>query len=186
MVMRIAILHWRGRISPVLDAARKVLVVETGEDGEQHRLRKTDVAARAEEFLRLGADVLPCGAISAPLEAALAAHKIQAIGFLSGPVEGVLAAFLDHELSASVFGMPDLRGRRERFRERSETMSASGAGGHGPGCGRGLHGRRGGGRRGAPAGGSVCPACGERRSHRAGEPCRQLKCPKCGGAMTRA
>lgn len=188
--MRIAIPHWQGRISPVFDAARKVLVVEIGEDGqqrrEQHRLRKMDVAARAEEFLRLGADVLLCGAISAPLEAALTAHRIQVIGFLSGPVEQVLAAFLDHELSDSVFGMPGLRGRRERFRERSETMSVSGAGGPGPGCGRGRHGRGGGGRRGGPAGECVCPACGEKLPHRAGEPCRQVKCPKCGAAMTRA
>lgn len=140
-VMRIAVPHWQGRISPVFDAARKVLVVEIGEDGqqrrEQHRLRKMAVAARA------------------------------------------------HVLLESVFSMPGLRGRRERFRGRSETMSASGAGGPGPACGRGRDGRRGG-RRGGPAGECVCPACGEKAPRRAGEPCRQIKCPKCGAAMTRA
>ena len=73
--MKVAIPHWQERVSPVFDSAGSVLLIdiENGRERqrEERRLTRTDIMARAGEFLKFGADVLICGAISAPLEAAL-------------------------------------------------------------------------------------------------------------------
>ena len=71
---------------------------------EERRLTRTDIMARAGEFLKFGADVLICGAISAPLEAALGSSNVKVIGFTCGPVDDVLEAFLNGDL-----GEPDVR-----------------------------------------------------------------------------
>jgi predicted Fe-Mo cluster-binding NifX family protein len=189
--MRIAIPHWQGRVSPVFDAAGSVLLIDIEDGGEsqrrERRLTRTDAAARASEFLKLGADVLICGAISAPLEAALVSSNVEVIGFICGPVEEVLAAFLKNELSDTAFGMPGSRGWRRDWEFRRDTMPRGS--GMGSGCGRGgsqRRGRMGGHRAKGPGGHCVCPQCGEKTAHTAGQPCQQEKCPKCGTAMTRA
>jgi predicted Fe-Mo cluster-binding NifX family protein len=195
-VMRIAIPHWQSRVSPVFDAAASVLLFDI-EDGaerqrEERQLTRTDPLARAGEFLKLGADVLICGAISAPLEAALVSADVQVIGFVCGPVEEVLGAYLSGELANPAFGMPGVRGWRRRFGHRRDKMPK----GFGMGSGRGRGG--GGGRTGSrggrmggplaagPGGSCVCPNCGEKTPHTAGQPCNRLKCPNCGTPMTRA
>jgi predicted Fe-Mo cluster-binding NifX family protein len=75
--MKVAIPEWRGRVSPVFDVARNLLLVEVENGAEQAR-RNVDLivkepGARADFVARLGTDVLVCGAISWPLEMALAA-----------------------------------------------------------------------------------------------------------------
>ncbi|MCC7174096.1 MAG: NifB/NifX family molybdenum-iron cluster-binding protein [Bryobacterales bacterium] len=196
--MKVAIPNWQGRVSPVFDSAGRVLlldVVDGREQGREERpLTRTSLPARAAEFLSLGADVLICGAISAPLEAALASAGVRVVGFVCGPVEEVLAAFLNDGLSGRAFWMPGCGGRRRRFGEGREMMPR----GSGMGFGRGRGGGGGGGRGGArsgrmggpfaagPGGECACPNCGEKTPHTAGQPCNQMKCPKCGASMTRA
>ena len=72
--MRVALPTWRGRISPVFDVARDVVLVDTEAGRELGRreasLDQKSVAARAKGVADLGADVLICGAISWPLEMA--------------------------------------------------------------------------------------------------------------------
>jgi predicted Fe-Mo cluster-binding NifX family protein len=194
--MRVAIPCWQGRVSPVFDAAGTVLVIDI-ENGREHQreerpLTRTDVLARAGEFLKLCADVLICGAISAPLEATLVSSGVRVLGFVCGPIEEVLAAFLDGELARQAFWMPGCGGRRRRLGQGRETMlrgSGMGLGrGRGGGGGRGgsRGGRMGGPLAGGPGGECVCPNCGEKAPHTAGQPCNQMKCPKCGTSMTRA
>jgi predicted Fe-Mo cluster-binding NifX family protein len=196
--MKVAIPSWQGRVSPVFDAAANVLLIDIEDGHEQQReerpLTRTDVLARAKEFLKLGADVLICGAISAPLEAALASSGVRVLGFVCGPVEEVLAAFLDGQLAREAFCMPGCGGWRRRMREGRAAMPR----GFGMGFGRGRGGSGGGGRGGVrggrmggplaagPGGECVCPSCGEKTPHTAGKPCNQMKCPKCGTSMTRA
>lgn len=192
--MRVAIPHWQGRISPVFDVAGSVLLFDI-EDGrerrrEQRPLTQTEVLARAGEFLKFGAEVLICGAISAPLEAALVASGVRVIGFVCGPVGEVLEAFLNGRLVDPAFGMPGVRGWGWCFGPRRNFMPR----GFGMGSGRGRGGRGGGGGRGrmggplaaGPGGSCLCPSCGEKVPHVPGQPCNQTNCPKCGTPMTRA
>jgi predicted Fe-Mo cluster-binding NifX family protein len=191
--MRIAIPQWQGRVSPVFDVAGSLLLVDFEGGGEvrrkEVRLAQTDALGRAADLARLGADVLVCGAISAPLEARLAAAGVRVIGFVCGPVEDILAGFVKGELAKSAFRMPGCWGQHRRLREGRNFMAS----GFGPGSGRGRGRRAGGGRgrmggplAGGPGGECVCPKCGEKAPHAAGRPCVQVTCPKCGTPMIRA
>ena len=116
--MRIAIPQWQGRIAPVFDTAGHLLMVDV-QDGrevrrEEKRRAKTDLPARTAEFLSCGADVLICGAISAPLQFKIAASGVRVIAFLCGTVDEVLGAFLNGTLADPVFAMPGCRRRRWR------------------------------------------------------------------------
>ena len=55
-------------------------------------LETADPFLRAQELKNLGVDVVVCGAISQPFEAALSAAGIKVIGFVCGPLEEVLSA----------------------------------------------------------------------------------------------
>jgi predicted Fe-Mo cluster-binding NifX family protein len=191
--MRVAIPHWQGRVSPVFDVAGRLLLIDI-ENGRETRREDRQLAARellgrAAELLSARADVLICGAISAPVEARLAGLGVQVIGFVCGGIDDVLGAFLQGELKGPAYLMPGCRQRRRRLRGRSDDMRggfgrASGLGmGRGGGGGRG---RGGGPLAGGPGGDCVCPKCGEKVPHTTGKPCAQTTCPKCGTPMTRA
>jgi len=123
--MRIAIPQWQGRIAPVFDVAAHLLMVEVEDNRETHReekrLIKTELSARAAEVLGYGADILICGAISAPLQFRIAASGIQVIAFICGTVDEVLAAYLNGTLANPAYVMPGCRrwrwrGGRDTFR----------------------------------------------------------------------
>jgi len=120
--MRIAIPDWQGRISPVFDAAKKVLLVDVEGDRQvgrsEHRLAHLDPLLRAKEVAELGADMVICGAVSWPLEMALRSAGVGLIAQTCGPVEDVLDAFLSGQLTDEAYLMPGCCGRRRRFRGR--------------------------------------------------------------------
>jgi len=194
--MRVAIPQWQGRVSPVFDVAGnlQLIDIENGREvrREQRPLPRTDPLARVAEFLSLGAGILICGAISAPMEARLVSGGVRVIGFTCGTVDDVLSAFLKGELASRAFMMPGCH--RWRRRQGGNVMPGgfgmgSGRGGGGRGQGRGQG--RGGGRMGGPVAGGpggscICPNCGEKTLHTPGQPCNQTVCPKCGEKMTRS
>lgn len=113
---RIAVPHWQGRISPVFDVARRVLVVEMDAGAEKSRRDESfdmdDPFARAARLVETGARLLICGAISRPLEAAVAAGGVEVIARVCGEVESVLAAWREGRLGRATFRMPGCHGRR--------------------------------------------------------------------------
>jgi predicted Fe-Mo cluster-binding NifX family protein len=120
--MRIAIPTWRGRVSPVFDVARRLLLVDS-ENGQPVRqeevaLEEAGLTARAGRLVELAADVLICGAISRPLEAMLVAAGVRVIPQTCGPVEQVLRAFVSGQMTDEAFLMPGCCGRRRRLRRR--------------------------------------------------------------------
>lgn len=121
--MRIAIPQWQGRVSPVFDVAGNLLLidVESGREirREERRLLGTNPLLRVTEFLSFGAEILICGAISAPLQTRLIAAGVQVIGFACGTVDEVLAAYLNGTLARRAFAMPGCQ--RWRRRERKKT-----------------------------------------------------------------
>lgn len=100
----------------MFDVAVNLLLVEVDSGREvrrqETRLFATGLLARAAEFVSLGAGILICGAISAPLEAKLIASGVQVIGFTCGTVNDVLAAYLSGELEGQAFVMPGYLRRR--------------------------------------------------------------------------
>jgi predicted Fe-Mo cluster-binding NifX family protein len=118
--MKLAIPHWQGRVSPVFDVAGRLLVVtlDGGDAGRREDLAITEdnPYARAALLARLGVGVLICGAISRPVEAAVAAVGIEVLSQTCGDVEQVLAAYLDGRIAQDCFLMPGCCGRRRRGR----------------------------------------------------------------------
>jgi predicted Fe-Mo cluster-binding NifX family protein len=121
-LMKVGIPQWRDRVSPVLDVASSLLVVDLAKGRElrreQRALTAGDPIQRARQVSQLGTDVLICGAVSWPLEIALSAAGVRVIPFTCGMVEEVLSAFVNGKLTRSAFLMPGCCGRRRRLRAR--------------------------------------------------------------------
>lgn len=116
--MSIAIAHWEGRVSPVFDVSRHLLLAP--EKGDQEELRRREVALtregpqhRAREVAGLGVTVLLCGAVSKTLETALANAGVHVIGFLCGNVDEVLDGYYHDQLGQKRFRMPGVPGSRK-------------------------------------------------------------------------
>ena len=120
--MKVAIPTWTGRVSPVFDVAKRLLVVDLEGDGRANReevsIEETQLLPRAQRVTQLGVNVLICGAISMPLEAMLVSAGVQVIPHTCGTVEEVLQAFASGRLTDETFLMPGCCGRRRRFRGR--------------------------------------------------------------------
>lgn len=111
--MRIAISIWEDKISPVLDTASKLLIVENETETESSRfeanLIEKNMSRRCSFIRGLDLDVLICGAISRQLAEMLKASGIKIISGISGPAEDVLAAYLQGALIRSGFFMPGVK-----------------------------------------------------------------------------
>lgn len=124
--MKVALPVWDGRISPVFDTARNLLVVDSDGSVEAGRAEEalTDGFAprRAARLADLGVNVLICGAISRPLACMVAAYGIQIVPFVNGDADEVLSSYLSGRLAEpdfpAQFRMPGCRGRGRRFRGR--------------------------------------------------------------------
>ena len=108
--MRVLIPIWRGRVSPLLDVARRFLLVNLQGDSERERrevrIDETGLALRCKRMAQLNVQVLICGAISRPLEEALASEAVRIIPNTCGPVDQVLEAFRVGRLTGKAFLMP--------------------------------------------------------------------------------
>ena len=116
--MKVALTVWNGRISPVVDVARQILVVDV-EGGQAANRREealpgTDPGSQAERLAALGVDVLIGGAVSRPMAALLASKAIRVVGFTAGTTEDVLDAWMDGRLPDDALTMPGCGGRRRR------------------------------------------------------------------------
>jgi predicted Fe-Mo cluster-binding NifX family protein len=156
----IALVHWQGRISPVFDVAQQARLfalegLSWSPLGDLP-LGSTDALGRAELLRAAGVQVLLCGAISRPMEAALRNVGIEVLSQLCGEIEQLVDAYARGCLEQSQYGMPGCRGRHGAQHRRG-FGAGRGAGGRGrgfgggSGAGRGAGGGRGfgGGRGGA-------------------------------------
>jgi predicted Fe-Mo cluster-binding NifX family protein len=100
--MQVALTVWQGRISPLFDSTRKLLVALI----ENNRILATHQepfdcdcpASRAAKLEDLGVSVLICGGISDDFARFIEAQGIQIIPFAAGTVEQVLEAYLTGNL----------------------------------------------------------------------------------------
>ena len=129
--MRIAIPTWCGRVSPVFDVAKHLVLVDV-EAGAQvnrdeARIEDSRPWGRVRRLSELEVNTLICGAISRPLERMLASVDIRVIAHACGAVEEVLGAFLAGSLmTEDAFLMP---GASARCRRRRRIRASGGDGG---------------------------------------------------------
>ncbi|UCF06343.1 MAG: NifB/NifX family molybdenum-iron cluster-binding protein [bacterium] len=128
--MKLAIPIWNGRVSPVFDAARQILVVDVPEGGEtsrrEHQLSETYLPLRIRRLEAMGVDVLICGAISNPIAALVEAAGIRIYPWVSGDVEDVIEAFQKKDLESPRYYMPGFGGRRCRRGMRGRSRRGRG------------------------------------------------------------
>ena len=114
--MKVAMPVWEGRISPVFDVSRRLLVAEVKEGIEVDRcevpLEEESLPHRAGRMVDLGADVLICGGISRSLADALNVFKIRVVSGTTGEMKQVLTAYFRGELPGPQFAMPGYRAPR--------------------------------------------------------------------------
>jgi predicted Fe-Mo cluster-binding NifX family protein len=108
--MRVLVPISRGRISPLLDVAKRFLLVSVQGGGEMGRreidIYEEGIGLRSKRIAQLETNVLICGAVSRPLEEALASEAVRVIPNTCGPVEEVLEAFRLGQLTDRAFLMP--------------------------------------------------------------------------------
>ena len=123
--MRIGIPTWNGRISPVLDTAKRVIVVDTGNSERQVRkevaLEPRGLPVRAARIAELGLDLLVCGAVSRPLAELLTAARVPLRPWIAGEVEDVLDAAMTGQLDRPRYRMPGCCEGSGRRRGRGRT-----------------------------------------------------------------
>ena len=98
-MMRIAVPIWNGRVAPLLDAARRVQVLDT-EDRVVCKRSDHEVGSNKPLafFWELGVDVVICSAVSRELKADLWHVGVDVVSEIRGRVEEVVDAFLQDEL----------------------------------------------------------------------------------------
>ena len=120
--MKVCVPIWAGRVSPVLDVARRLVVAELEAGNEISRkeepVAETDIFRRAQRIRELGVDMLICGAVSRPLEDMLRANGVQVIPWVCGPVDDVLELFISGQPLSPDYLMPGCCGRGQRGRGR--------------------------------------------------------------------
>jgi len=119
--MRIAIPIWEDKISPVLDTASRLLIVEIEDRDVASRfeiyLDERDLSRRCFRIQGMEVDILICGAISHHFARMLTGSGIDVIPEISGQAEEVLKAYLQGNLFNSRFLMPGCN--RNRFRQKN-------------------------------------------------------------------
>jgi hypothetical protein len=131
--MRIGIPIWNCRVSPLLDAAQRLIVVETDSAGglarEEVALGALRLPLRAARLAELRLDLLVCGAVSRQLSELLEASGVPLEPWVSGGIEEVLQAVTCGRLNRSCYRMPGCcdhggRGGRRRRSQRGRAGAA--------------------------------------------------------------
>jgi predicted Fe-Mo cluster-binding NifX family protein len=119
--MKVAVTVWEDSVSTVCDFCSRLLIFEIEANEAKNPLPLTFETqvwpARVNRIRDLGVGVLLCGAVSRPLERLLATAGVEVIGWLCGPVEEIIRAYLDGGLSDTRFALPGFgqcNGRRGR------------------------------------------------------------------------
>jgi len=126
--MRLGVPVWNGRVSPLLDVATRLMVVDViGGEATFTEVHSIGSADRAIAVAEPGVDVLVCGAISRDLEERLLASGVEVIAEIRGDVNEVIRAALEGSLIQPCFLLPGSHSRRRRGRSPNLRSEAAGA-----------------------------------------------------------
>ena len=108
--MKVALTVWEGRISPLFDVTRMLLIadIDNHEISQKHfePFDFNSAFFRAEKLHDLGVKVLICGGISGFFDSIIEEKGIQIIPFAAGAVNEVLEAYVNGNLFTEKFRMP--------------------------------------------------------------------------------
>jgi predicted Fe-Mo cluster-binding NifX family protein len=129
--MRVGIPIWNGRVSPVLDTAERLVVVDTGaaagQVSEEVALETRSLPLRATRLAGLDLDVLVCGAVSTQLFELLEAAAVPVRPWVAGDAEEILQALTTGSLDRPCYRMPGCRGGRGRGAQGRNCRGPGGA-----------------------------------------------------------
>jgi predicted Fe-Mo cluster-binding NifX family protein len=138
--MKLAITVWNGRIAPLFDVAKHLLIIETEGFGRpignmiNVELSDDDVEKKISALSSLGINAVVCGAISREYEEALLCANIEMDAFVAGDVAEVLEAWQGGSMRQRVYSMPGCPCPRHRCMHRNGGYQGRGQGlGHGGG-----------------------------------------------------
>jgi predicted Fe-Mo cluster-binding NifX family protein len=118
--MKVALTIWYGRISPVFDVCREVLVCEIDKQdiisSTKVDLENAGPIQKIERILGLGVEKLICGAISKAIHQEAIPRGLEVIAFVAGEIDTVMQAFVAGELPTPALSMPGCCTRKRRFR----------------------------------------------------------------------
>lgn len=108
--MKLAIPEFNGRVSPVFDCCRRLLVIDTSVHGP-NRIASKDWSVieriqRPGRLREMGVRTVLCGGISADLASEIKAGGIEVIPWVSGEVNEVVDAYLEGRLPDPRLAMP--------------------------------------------------------------------------------
>lgn len=137
---RVAVTICNGRISPVFEVARRLLLLEV-EDGRvigrrEEPLECADPGQQTSRLSYFQPNVLICGAILRPQFNLLTACAIRVVPFVAGDVEAVITAYLQGSLNGAAWSMPGCCGRNGFGPMAGRSGRGCGRSGRGPGQGK--------------------------------------------------
>ena len=118
--MKIGITVWQDRVSPVLDTAQKLMIVDTAEsDGPSQQvlvIPELPLPQKAQFISHTGLKLLICGAVSRFLEHSLRSEGVEVVPWIRGPIHRVISAYRDDKLEDGNLRLPGcpkrVRGQR--------------------------------------------------------------------------
>lgn len=118
--MRLAIPEHQGRIAPVFDCCKRLLIVLQGRM-EDELIQNEDWASlprlsRTARLIELEVELLVCGGISCWMEDEIRRHGIRLVPWIAGDVWEVLAALRTGRISDPLYAMPGRAGCARRRR----------------------------------------------------------------------
>ncbi len=108
--MKLGIPVFHDRVSPVLDTATKLLIIEI-QDGavvseKEKYFNDMPFLKRSDYLNSMGLDIIICGALSRPLNNLIVACGIKLMPWISGSVDEVIKAYQAGALGSDKFRMP--------------------------------------------------------------------------------
>jgi hypothetical protein len=117
-IMKIAVSEYQGRIAPVFDTCRRVLIfVQTPEgDSEVASEDWTTVGrhSRPDRLLKLSVHTVLCGGISCWMNEQIILRGMTLVPWLSGNINEILLAYRNGTILAPQYAMPGWTGCRAR------------------------------------------------------------------------
>ena len=119
--MKIAIPLFGTRISPRLDCAKKILLINIEEKDrkvlsfEEKDFQAGSAVENIEFYVSNEIEVVICGAISIEMQAFLVKHEIRVISWVTGEAQKALDLFIEGTLVSGTMLCPGMKLRKWRF-----------------------------------------------------------------------